>query len=217
MIATILERRSVREGFGGEPLPRSTIDQIVECGLVAPSSKNAQPWRIHVVTDRLTLATLADAVQHAKDADRYVPIDPATGRPRPNWPSSVTQSAAVLREVGLALFVENRGEFSDGRQNVASVRDDEVRKNALIGYGFEMIGLGASIQNMWLAASALGLAAVFMGDVVIAEETIRSTLGMRGDLAGVLAIARDGGEPVPKRLAPDRVVRHDLKLHADHP
>ena len=85
------------------------------------------------------------------------------------------QSADVLAQVSLGLFVENIGAFSAGRHTVAAA-PDAYRVNALVGYGFEMIGLGAAIQSMWLAAGELGLAGVFMGDVLIAEDAIRERL-----------------------------------------
>ncbi|MBE2318355.1 nitroreductase family protein [Solirubrobacter sp. CPCC 204708] len=207
MVDLILNRRSRRDGFQARPVPKDTIDTIIACALAAPSSKNAQPWRIHVVTSRATLGEIADAVDSARGAETYVPIDPATGLPR-DYESSVSESAQVLRGVSLGLFVENRGRFSDGRRVVASAADG-VRENALIGYSLEMVGLGATIQNMWLAASALGLAGVFMGDVLIAEEMIRERLGLAGDLVGVLALGYTEAESFPKRLGEDRVVLHD--------
>jgi nitroreductase len=207
VLETILRRRSIRFGFDDRPVPEEAVQQIVSCALAAPSSKNAQPWRVHVVADRRTLSDLADAVQTAKDADRYVPIDPETGHARPDWPSTVAESAEVLRSVPLGLFVENRGAFSHGRRTVARA-EDGIRENALVGYGFEMIGIGAAIQSMWIAAETLGLHGVFMGDVQIAETTIRERLGMAGDAVGVLALGYTSGSPTPKRLAEDRVVHH---------
>lgn len=207
VIATIRERRSIREGFTGVPVPDSVVEDIVRCGLAAPSSKNAQPWRIHVVTNRTTLRELADAVQYARDADSYVPIDPATGRRRTDWPSTVAESAEVLRSVALGLFVENRGSFSGGRATVAHAAASS-RQSAVLGYSLELIGLGAAIQSMWLAAHASGLGGVFMGDVLIAEDTIRARLGADGDFVGVLALGYTTGAPAPKAMGEGRVVRH---------
>jgi len=51
---------------------------------------------------------------------------------------------------------------------------------------------------MWLAAEALGVRVAFMGDVVIAEENICATLGIAGDLAGVLALGFSD-TPLPPR------------------
>jgi nitroreductase len=207
VIATICERRSIREGFLDEPIATEVIEDIVRCGLAAPSSKNAQPWRLHVVTDRAIIVELADQVQNARDADSYVPIDPRTGGKRTDWPSTVSESAEVLRSVSLAIFVENLGSFSAGRASVSHAADT-VRESAILGYSLELVGIGAAVQSMWLAAHTHGLGGVFMGDVLIAEKSIQARLGLRGDLLGVLALAYSTGSPTPKRMSPDRVVYH---------
>ena len=53
VVDTILRRHSVREGFSRAPIPIEVLEDIIRCGLAAPSSKNARPWRFHVVMDPL--------------------------------------------------------------------------------------------------------------------------------------------------------------------
>jgi nitroreductase len=213
VVAAVLARRSVREGFDGLPIPLPALQEIVRCGLAAPSSKNAQPWRMHIVTDRPGLAGLADAVESAEGAGSYVPHDPATGQPRPAYVSTVRESAQVLREVSAAIFIENRGLFSSGRSALASASRPALA-GSLVGFGLEMIGIGAAVENMWLAAEALGIHVAFMGDVVIAEDDIRQRLGMPGDLVGVLALGFSGAAAPARRqrldvLDAQYVVWHD--------
>ena len=198
VIAAMLARRSIREGFDRQLIPEPVLREVVRCGLAAPSSKNAQPWRMHVVTNRATLGALADAVDHAVGVDDYVPHDPATGRPWPAYVSTVRESAQVLREVAAAIFIENRGLFSNGRAGLVNATRQALA-GSLVGFGLEMIGIGAAIENMWLAAEALGVRVAFMGDVVIAEDEIRTALGIAGDLAGVLALGFSDMPPPPRR------------------
>lgn len=205
VIAAMLARRSIRAGFDRQPIPGSVMREIVRCGLAAPSSKNAQPWRMHIVTDRATLGLLADAVEHAEGADEYVPHDPATGRPRAAYVSTVRESAQVLREVAAAIFMENRGLFSNGRAGLVSATRPALA-GSLVGFGLEMIGIGAAIENMWLAAEALGVRVAFMGDVAIAEDDIRRVLGIPGDLVGVLALGFSDMPAPPRR---QRLDEHD--------
>jgi Nitroreductase family len=87
--------------------------------------------------------------------------------------------------------------FSNGRAGLISATRPALA-GSLVGFGLEMIGIGAAIENIWLAAEALGVRVAFMGDVVIAEDDIRATLGIAGDLVGVLALGfsdRSGGAP----------------------
>lgn len=213
VITAMLARRSIREGFDGQPIPDPVLKEIIRCGLAAPSSKNAQPWRMHVVTDRVRLGKLADAVEHADGAAEYVPHDPATGRPRAAYVSTVRESAQVLREVAAAIFIENRGLFSNGRAALVRATRPALA-GSLMGFSLEMIGIGAAVENMWLAAEALGVRVAFMGDVVIAEDDIRAALGLTGDLAGVLALGFSDVPLPPRRQRldeqdADRVVWHD--------
>jgi nitroreductase len=211
MLDAIFSRRSVREGFEDGEISHEVLEQIVSAGLAAPSSKAAQPWRMHVVTSRRTLAELGDAVASAPGADTYAPIDPATGENRPDWPSTVDISADALRTVPAAIFIENLGRFSAGRHNIAIQPDPAVREDALVGYSFEMIGHGIAIANMWLAAISLELAGCFMGDVLVAEQAIRQRLGFVGDLVGVFGFgypSEAAPPPHPRFLEADTVVWH---------
>lgn len=187
LVDIILARRSVREGFVGTPVARDELEAIVECGLSAPSSKNAQPWRLHVVRDSSLLLSIAEAVRNADGASSYVPHDPRTGVPYPNYVSTVTESADILQQVSSAIFVENRGVFSGGRQQLCQAGVDALR-SSITGYGLELVGLGAAVENMWLAANALGLAAAFIGDIAVAEDEIKVLLDISGDLVGALAL-----------------------------
>jgi nitroreductase len=211
----IIERRSIRAGFSSSDIPRETLKEIIACGLAAPSSKNAQPWRLHVVTDRAMLGALADEVVAAPGADSYVPHDPVTGEPDDRWVSTVGESAEVLRSCAAAIFIENTGEFSRGRRTLASVPTEHLARS-ITGYTFEVIGLGAAIQNMWVAATALGVRGTFMGDVVVAEDTISSALGVAGDLVGVLALGYSEAGPHRVRSIdpsdPARVVWHERSI-----
>lgn len=54
----IRARRNVR-AFTADSLPAGQLDQILEAGRRAPSSRNSQPWDFVVVTDRQQLTELA--------------------------------------------------------------------------------------------------------------------------------------------------------------
>jgi len=213
-VHAILRRRATRTNFTGQPIPTVVLGEIVCCGLAAPSSKNAQPWRLHVVSDAVLRDELACAVETSKDAERYVPDDPLTGQPRRDWPSTVVESAEVLRQASTAIFIENRGPFSRGR-HILIEAIQAGRLGSLVGYGLEVVGIGAAIENMWIAAEALGLRGCFMGDVVNAEDAISRRLGLATDLMGVLALGYvDEASHLPQRsIDPhdsDRVVWHGV-------
>lgn len=78
----ITSRRNVRE-YTDRPLPEGSIDQILEAGRRAPSSRNWQPWDFVVVTGRDRLKQLAEvwrgAGHVAHSAATIALIAPETG------------------------------------------------------------------------------------------------------------------------------------------
>lgn len=63
--AAITSRRSVR-AFLPTPVPRATVEAILQVASRAPSGTNTQPWRVHVLTGE-SLARLSRAVRAAYD------------------------------------------------------------------------------------------------------------------------------------------------------
>ena len=216
VLAALLDRRSLRFGFDEREVDRATLERILACGLAAPSSKNAQPWRFHVVNNRPQIDRLATMVNDAPDPDEYVPHNPRTGRPYPQYRSTVRNSAAVLTDVPATIWIENLGAFSDGRRTLLTV-PHEALAGSLQGFAFEMIGIGAAIENMWVAANTLGLGAVFMGDVVVAESRIREELSLEGDLVGVLALGYSNATAVPPMDARSFADQDRIEWHPSTP
>lgn len=206
----ILGRRSVREHFSRKPIERAILAEVLRCGLSSPSSKNAQPWRFHVIDQLAGLEEIALLVESAPGQNEFVPADPVTGGPRPDWDSTVLESAAVLRQVPCAIFIENRAPFSRGRAQLSQARREHL-PNLLLGYSLEILGIGAAVQSLWIAARSLGLEGAFLGDVLIAEEAIRARLGIEGDLVGALTLGYCDQSPVGR--SPATANGENLKWH----
>jgi nitroreductase len=64
-IECLMTRRSVRR-WTGDPVPRETIEQILECGRWAPSGINIQPWRVFAVTNEEKKKELATCTDYGK-------------------------------------------------------------------------------------------------------------------------------------------------------
>ncbi|TFH26658.1 MAG: nitroreductase, partial [Myxococcales bacterium] len=78
---TIRGRRSVR-GFLPTPVPRRTLEEVLELAQHAPSNCNVQPWRVYIASgDSLeTLrAALVEAVTGGASPVMVAPIDDFVG------------------------------------------------------------------------------------------------------------------------------------------
>lgn len=65
VISAIKARRSVRQ-FKSDPVPREVIEDIIDCGRLAPSARNDQPWEFVVVTHQATREAIADVTTYGK-------------------------------------------------------------------------------------------------------------------------------------------------------
>jgi nitroreductase len=64
-IQVLKTRRSVR-AYKRAPVPRKTIEDIVDCGRLAATAVNIQPWEFVVVTDAKRLRKIAETTDHGK-------------------------------------------------------------------------------------------------------------------------------------------------------
>ena len=62
-IEALKTRRSVR-AYTGEPVPREVIEDIVDCGRLAATAINIQPWEFVAVTDARMLRAIAAAADY---------------------------------------------------------------------------------------------------------------------------------------------------------
>ncbi|MFB3776238.1 MAG: nitroreductase family protein [Bryobacteraceae bacterium] len=64
-IEMLKTRRSVR-AYQNRPVPRELIEDIVDCGRLAASANNVQPWEFVVVTEAAVRGRLAAVTDHGK-------------------------------------------------------------------------------------------------------------------------------------------------------
>jgi len=64
-LKVIKERRSVRR-YLSKPVPKDIIEDIVDCGRLAATARNIQPWHFIVVTDKERRKHIADLTDYGK-------------------------------------------------------------------------------------------------------------------------------------------------------
>ncbi|WP_281742554.1 nitroreductase family protein [Tepidanaerobacter syntrophicus] len=64
-IRVIKERRSVRE-YLPKPIPKEILEDIVDCGRLAPSANNIQPWLFVVTTEKPIKEKIASLATYGK-------------------------------------------------------------------------------------------------------------------------------------------------------
>lgn len=64
-IELLKTRRSIR-AYTPQAVPREIIEDIIDCGRLAPTARNEQPWEFVVVTDKALRSRIAQAADYGR-------------------------------------------------------------------------------------------------------------------------------------------------------
>jgi nitroreductase len=174
VLMAIAARRSIR-AFKPIPVPDEALQTILTAATQAPSGKNRQPWRFVVVREdhraemvRILRAGIEEAKAHGIDH------------------GSSENTAAIMEQAPLTVFVFNpEGIGLEESRSVHQVLWDAVNVQSV----------GAAIQNMLLAALALGLGSLWICDVYYAYEGLQRWLDEPGQLVAAVSFGYPDENP----------------------
>lgn len=148
-LKTIKDRRSIRT-FKNDDIDKKTVEDILNCGRLAPSAKNRQPW-FFVVVKGSTKDKIADLM--IEDTNKR---NKAEEKQKIGFNSSVNPTANVIKEAPILILVFR-----------------EKNNNWIVG---DNLSIGACVQNICLRAVDLGLGTLWIRDIVYVAEEVADML-----------------------------------------
>jgi nitroreductase len=173
LLDLILARRSVSPRFLVEPTPTAEqLDLILRAAAAAPDHKSLRPYRFILIPPERR-ADLAVAFRAAKTEQ-----DP--GAP--------------------AVEIERSGEKAYRGAMLLAVVLHVVRDHPRVSVSDQMLAAGAAVENVLLAATALGYAGCLRSGVSATSRRVRLALGLAGDeeLAAFLMLGTPAKTPTPR-------------------
>ncbi|GAB3213968.1 hypothetical protein GCM10027294_50260 [Marinactinospora endophytica] len=135
----IRERRDVRVGFRGDPIPHEVLTRVLEAAHQAPSVGFSQPWDFVVIDDTQTRTRVQELVRRQREA--YASSLPGA---RARAFSGLKVEAILDTPVNVVVTVDpTRG----GRHTLGRHAQPQTA-----GYSASL-----AVENLWLAARAEGL------------------------------------------------------------
>ena len=189
VFGAIRARRSIRR-YTDQDVDRATIDAALEAATHAPSAHNRQPWRFAVVTSPEAKVQLASAMGERLRADRL-----ADGDSPDAVEADVSRSRARITTAPVVvlacLTMSDMDKYPDAR------RGDAERIMAIQS-------VAAAIQNLLLAAHALGLGTSWMCAPLFATGEARAALDLPDDWEpqALITMGYPAAEPKPKEIKP---------------
>ena len=181
-------RRSVRR-FEERAVSRDDVNRLLEAARWAPSNHNRQPWRFLVFEDRGRIAALAEEVE--RDLTGKIGRLPAT---LAGHFGEFVHYATLFGGAPVVIAALHRRPVS-----LSAALLDGV-PNPLLVSG-EPLSVAMAIQNLLLAAHALGLGACVLTGPLLAPGPMAAGLAVPDgyDLTCLVAVGHPAESPVPPR------------------
>ncbi len=192
VVQALAERWSCR-GYRPEPVPRATIEQIVESAQRTPSWCNTQPWQVAIFS-----GDAIDDLRASFATDQRI-------TPDSDFPPGYTGVYQERRrEVGLQLYdavgVERGDRQASALQMLRNFDFFDAPHVAIVSapaslgpYGY--VDCGLYVQSFLLAAHAHGVATIAQAAVAMKSELLHERLGWGEDRQVVCGISFGWPDP----------------------
>lgn len=184
MIPAILQRRSVRK-YLRKAVPQESIEAVLRAGMLAPSSKNRQPWKCIVVRGEAK-AEMLQAMQRGLQREQTPGALLPEARPHLDGAAC---SLEIMRDAPAIIFVVN---------TLGQPLSQPLSFEARVGEICNVQSIGAAIENMSLAAVELGLGSLWICDIFFAYPELSAWLNAEGALVAALALGYAAEAPAPR-------------------
>ena len=209
----ITERKSIRV-FNPDPVPQELIKQVLEAGMLAPSSANMQPWEFYILCgeekDKLSQSLLNVFSEKGKDYDfegKQIQFPPALIERRRAFFNTLFHK---LEDRGInpkRFLQESTLRFWGAPVIILVFMDGRLARR----FFFD---IGACVQNISLAAKAVGLDTHLIGLILKYQNIIKSFLNLAPDkrlAVGVCLGYADTTHPInqfqPQRVGLEQVTK----------
>ncbi|MBT9778535.1 nitroreductase [Clostridium sp. MCC353] len=183
MIKAIEDRRSIRK-YKTDKVPQAIIEEILKAGILAPSSKNRQPWKFTVVTGD-SKDEMISVMEIGLEREEREPLLPGSSKHL----MGAEHTLAIMNQAPVIIFITNPLGLD---MNLTLSAEDRIYEicNAQ--------SVGAAIENMTLTAAEAGLGSLWICDTYFAYKELCDWLGTGGELFAALAIGYADEAPSPR-------------------
>jgi nitroreductase len=186
VLHAVQSRRSIRR-YKADPIPRESIEAILDAGRLAPSGKNNQPWRFVVVQNE---------ERERMHACLQAGIEKAKGNGLPT--GSAENTFRIMREAPVTVFIFDSKD--------ATVQREQTVLERVFGI-VNVQSVGGAIQTMLLRAQEMGIGSLWICDTFYAYDEICAWLGRDSLLVAAVALGYPDEQPAARpRLPLDELV-----------
>ena len=194
---SIYNRRSIRKYLDKE-VPKELIEQIIDAGRMSPSAKNRQPWRYIVLGGESKSEFLKYMWKGILREENESVLLPNSH----NGLSDAKNTWNIMLQAPILIVILN----TNGK-NPFDMVDADGRFVEIC----DTLSIGASIENMLLKATEIGLGTLWIANTCYAYKELTEYLETTQQLVGAIALGYAAETPPQRpRKKPEDIVEYRL-------
>ena len=188
MIEAIKNRRSIRK-YKDKVVDKEKIECVLQAGMLAPSSKNRQPWKLVVATGEAKNEACR-VMEKGIEREKCEPFIPDSSP----YINGAEHTLRIMQQAPALIFIVN---------TLAASFNKELSMDERVSEICNAQSIGAAIENMTLEATELGLGSLWICDSFFAQKELSDWAG--GELYAILAVGYTDEAPAarPRKKAED--------------
>ncbi|PJJ28689.1 nitroreductase family protein [Lacrimispora celerecrescens] len=184
MLKSISNRRSIRK-FKATSIPKEMVEEILNAGRLAPSSKNRQPWKFTVVSGQSKNEMLLSMEQGLLRERGGLSLLPNSKQHL----AAAEYTLEIMKQAPITVFVTNP---------LGIELSDRLNQEDRIYEICNAQSIGAAMENMTLTATELGLGSLWICDIYFAYEELSRWLSTEGTLVAAMSFGHPDECPRPR-------------------
>ena len=183
-ITSIAKRRSIRK-FTDREIPPELVEKIFHSAIKAPSSKNRQPWKFIIVTNKTKdgmLKAMWAGIENEKKGQGLLPNSL-------QFISGAENTAEIMAQAPITIMVFNT-------ENSGLLGETSIENN--LSRIANVQSIGAAIENMLLTATDLGLGSLWICDIFFAYRELCAYFGLQNELVAAISLGYADETPDPR-------------------
>ncbi|MCX6903696.1 MAG: nitroreductase family protein [Verrucomicrobia bacterium] len=196
LLELIRARRSIRR-FAARAVSRDDLLRLLEAARWAPSNHNRQPWRFLVLEDRTRIRALAATVESSL-ADKVKSLPAVAGA----YAGELVHYSTIFAQAPVLLVALHKRPI-----HIAAPLLEGVAQPALVSG--EPLSVAMAVQNLMLAAQALGLGTCVLTGPMLAQTDLAGALELPAgfDVTCYVAVGHPSESPeAPRRKSLEHIV-----------
>ena len=188
LLELIRARRSIRR-FSDRAVGREDIARLLEAARWAPSNHNRQPWKFLVIRDKHQIKHLAEVVSRGLSEKLKSLPEAAVA-----YANEFTHYATFFAGAPVLLVARHKRPVSVSAPVLAGLKNPELVSG-------EPLSVAMAVQNLLLAAQALGLGTCVLTGPLLVQDLVAGALALPAghDFTCFVAIGHPAEAPAPPR------------------